>query len=619
MRRRNTPRAQSANNVRLNGMPVDDLLATRIMWAHHIGYGLPDYLTELSTTPNKQFYNDNAPLELYTNYNSPRPVYGIARLLESGINGLQVDIINGTWAGNPFVMMGDFLADADATHANPNPNERFYIAPCIDSPGFTEDDLKTYLQSYIAKAQAENHPSLAKVNGKYVIYFYGASGISNLSILPSYNATAIATSTGIWQRIRTWINTNNIPLYLIRDIGFNVAYNGGRLETRGVTPWNTYFDASYAFDMITPSFWRDAVPFLNTQRLRYFGGLQPEYNRESTWGGFVDANGTSLLRTSLALIERSETIRWNNIVTWGDFVENTQVRPTTNWHKTRADIVNFYSAKQRGIAPLHTTPTLYITTRMFVVAGEPFLAEAMVINPTSSSTSTTIQLYAADKKTKIGTAVTATVSGGTTGSATTIDSLIATTTDVGKTFYAYATSYDAAGAQLESVWSAPIGVYDTLQDPAGASNNTPDMSWQANNWPYDNIRPGYSPYLTRYRYYSIPAYAALSLAPTLTISGNPGLITNPLTTPDANKPTATVTAPVGVTIRSIELLQNTQLVARVISTDSSTPSTLSVPVPAGDQSQKYLNYHQVNPKGYYVARVITSDEKVSYSAPLYFT
>lgn len=618
MQSRNFKRSSSENNIRLNGSPVSDLLATKIVWAHHIGYGLPDYDREPST--NKLFYGDSAPLELHATNHTPRPQHGVARMLASGINGLQVDIINGTWStAKPFVMIDDYISDADATHTNPNPNQRFYLAPCIDAQGFSEANLRSFIQSYVASATTTPHPSYAKVNGKYVIYFYGAATINNNSYLPDYSSSAITASTTIWNNIRTWINANDIPVYLVRDIAFNTAYNAYQFTERSITPWNRYFDASYAFDILTLGFWRQAAPYINLHQLTYFGGLQPGYNRESMWGGYVDPNGTALLRSELSLMKTARPV-WQNVVTWGDFVENTEVRPTTNWNCTRADIVNFYSAQFRGVVPIRANPALYITTRMFITVGDPFLAEAMVINPGTALVSISVQLYAADRTTALGSNPRTLVRGGTTGDATTAKTLTASSSDIGKTFYAKAASYDAANNLLETVWSAPIIVYAPFQPTSGGGTGSPDVSWQTNNWPYDEIRTGFDKTLTRYRYYSIPAYAALENRPTLTINGNPAAINDPINTPDTSKATAIVTAPTGVAVRSIELLQNTQLVARTLSTEVTKPTSLTAAIPVGNTSNFQIQAaHNVNPKGFYVARIITEDEKVSYSEPLYFS
>lgn len=105
---------------------------------------------------------------------------------------------------------------------------------------------------------------------------------------------------------------------------------------------------------------------------------------------------------------------------------------------------------------------------------------------------------------------------------------------------------------------------------------------------------------SRRLYYSIPAYKALPGTVGIAISGNPNL----------GNATATVIPPAGFTAKFAEVLQNTYQVKNFFKT---TPFTCTVPLDNSMNAQGEMVC--ADSWGFYVTRVIDSQDRVGYSAP----
>jgi hypothetical protein len=255
-------------------------------------------------------------------------------------------------------------------------------------------------------------------------------------------------------------------------------------------------------------------------------------------------------------------------------VERTDVQASSSWNTTRSDITAFYSAIFRGIPFPKPSAQLYITTPEYVRPGDAPEAEGLVLNGSTGSVTVTTQLFDGAGQ-PYGAATSTTVAPGTAADATTPASLTLTSMPAGRFLRAKSWTTDSNGNVLQTVTSAPIVVYGTNDQP------TP---------------------MLRRLYYSIPAYAALPGTVSLTLAGDPSVAPT----------TATVTAPAGTTVRFNEVLQNTRQVVQGFAT-----SQLQASVPMAAREIIGQQVESASPHGFYVGRVIDSQERVGYSDPVY--
>lgn len=519
------------------------------VWAHAVAHGMPDY----SNWNPDSYYGELYPLELVEgDYRVPRRVVsGVARMREAGINALTYMLFSGDPGDN---IANEFVVQADPTWNDPDPANHFMLAPTIYGE-LTVAEIEHLIREYAAFAVS--HPSCARIGDKLVIWVYASQG----------------HSASEWAQIRA--NVADLPLFFVGDLGIDGAVHGYQIEESRITPLFPYFDASYVFEDSLDHFWPATVEYVNRNSRAYAGGTMPGYNRDNVdAGGFIDADGTKLYRRLLEA-QFADNGKWQCLVTWDDLVEHSEVRATSMWNKTRADVSAFYSAKFIGRAFPRPNPELYITTPTYVYAtADAIKAEAMVINGGKAPVKVTVQLYD-DAGNAFGQAVSNICYPTHTADATTSSSLYAGTAMVGKWLRARAQMFDANNVLLQSVTSAPIIVY-----PNGLVAST----------------------RLRRLYQSIPAYAALPVNPTLSLSGSPvdGAVT------------ATVLAPDGMVPRFSEVLQNTRLAGIGYGKTS-----FQTAVPMG-QKQYLATTTTSLANGYYVGRIIDEQERVGYSDPLYF-
>lgn len=540
---------QLASRVRLLTAP-QRLFPDKRVWAHAVAHGLPDY----SYWTQGSSYGELYPLELVQgNYQTPRrPNSGLARMQSCGINGLQYMLFTGDPGNN---IASEFAPIADATWSDPDPTKHFMLAPCIYGELSTTEIIRL-IREYVA--YAANHVSCARINGQYVIWVYASQG----------------HTASEWAQLRT--SVADLPLFLIGDLGVDAAIHGYTIQESRITPLFPYFEASFIFDDSLDHFWPALIDYLNRSNRPYAGGTMPGYSRDNVdTGGYIDAEGTKLYRR---MWERhlAAGVRWHNMISWDDMVECHEIRPSSMWNTTRADLTAFYAAKHMGRAYPRPRAELYITTPTYVYATtDAIRAEAMVINAGSAPVRITIQLYD-HLNVPFGAPSSAICYPDATADATTATTIYAGTGMIGKWLRARAEMRDADGTLRATVTSAPIIVY-----PNGLMPST----------------------RLRRLYYSIPSYAALPSNPSLSIP----------TSPSSGTVTATVTSPPGITTRFSEVLQNTRLVELGFG-----QSTFTTSVPMA-QKQYLATTVTSQASGYYLARVIDDQERVGYSDPLYFS
>lgn len=513
-------------------------LPDKRVWAHNM-IVFPPY-NQGDSSSSFTYYKELYPLALKPFGNSPdRPGTGrIERMRAAGINGMQF------WIAEPG-MIGHLNGALEEADRYPG----FLVAPDLEL-----DDENTTVQ-FVTQyaADAANHPSAARINGKLVIYTYSGHNRGRT----------------FWQNVRRRLNDANIPVYIIGDTGV-VSW----VFERPSPLFFEEFDAFHTFGSPDNlNYFDDLIDLMNANNKPYAGGVGPGYNREPD-GGWTDAEGTLYFRRNWEA-QLAAHIQWQNIATWNDFTEHTEVMQTSDWNWTRADLNAFYAAKL-GALPLPdhlNTPQLYVTSPQHTRLNWSLRAEALIINTSNQTMTAKIQLLDSIGQ-PYGAAYTTQVAPQTAGAAQIPSSFILRSLPAQRFLRARATMYNQNGSEVQSVVSAPIVMYDTDQ--------ATDL---------------------RVLYYSIPAYKALP--------GNVGLAING--SPLAGNASASVTPPTGAAVRFAEVLQNTRQVKNMF---NNAPYTTAVP----RQIDTSVNGWQIssgNPAGFYVARVIDDGERVGYSDPIF--
>lgn len=510
------------------------------VWTHFL-IQTPDYNQE--STPYGALY----PLELRSSYEAQsRNIDQTQRLQDAGINGLQILIYG---SENSTGQLETWLKAADQ-------HEGFAIAPCISVD--TEDQAVRLVTDYAL--QAAGHASAAKENGKLVIYTYGAR---------------YGKSPDFWRNVRSRLSSAGIATFFVNDTTADLAVHGG-LRPELLTPYFPVFDASYMFDERTPDYWKDILSLFNQYNHAYAGGVMPGYDRETPNGGYTDARATEHYRRDWEAGLNAGLI-WQNVITWNDFVEHSEICPSSDWNWTRADITAFYSAKLRGTPFPKSSPQLYVTTPQMIHLGVAPHAEALVLNSINSTMTVKLQLFDGNNQ-PYSNVTSATIPAYSAGTATIPDTWSVSSLPARRFLRAKAKMYDSAGKLVQQVTSAPILIY--------AASEVPELQ-------------------RRTLYYSIPAARALPGTVTLKLTGSP--VSSPA------RATATVQPPQGTAVRFAEVLQNTRLVKNMF---NNAPFTTSVPLA---NSNNIMGYQAISTSasGFYMGRVIDEQERVGYSDPLY--
>jgi gamma-glutamyltranspeptidase/glutathione hydrolase len=529
----------------------------RRVWAHTIMHGMPEFSDE----GNGNIYGDVYPLDLVEgNYQAtPRPTARVPRALQAGVTGMQVlqqEVDSSVW------MTEDWMKWADPTWSDSDPNNNFMVAPCMQA---SEAKTIALIKDYAVKATGR--PSAARIGGKLVIYTYGARGMAPEA----------------WGRIRTAVQQAGINVYIIADLGVDASQHNFTVIPSMLTPYFQYVDASYIFEDSLHRIWDQLVPFLNSNNRQYAGGHMPGYDREYLPGqpqncepycGFVDAVGTDLYRR-LWDLQLAAGGLWQNVITWNDKLERTEIEASSNWNKTRADITAFYSAKLRRLPYPRPRAELYVTSPIHIKIGQSMRSEGMALNGSNEPVTVKTRLLDNNRQPVAGTQAEQVVMPGASGAAVTPDTAV-NTMPAGRFFRTHAAIHAADGRLLQEVVSAPTVVYEASANP--------------------------TPVLRRL-YYSVPAYAVMPGAVNLSLSGSPVSSTSA---------TATVTPPAGTQVRFSEVIQNTRSVGNGF---TRSPYTVGIPMPPRTTAGGQLTTAAAN--GFYVGRVIDEQERVGYSDPVF--
>lgn len=517
------------------------------VWAHYVPHGLPERSEAAGSPP----YGSDYPLDL----RSPGVVANgsveanLARARAAGVTGMQILQIEGVNSGNDFV--GEWMQVVERDSTGP---DQFVIAPCLLPK--TANGTIRLIEQYVNLAR--QHPAAARVDNAFVVYVYGSRELS----------------VRAWNQVLSELKARQLPVYLIGDLQTDASQHGNSLDRGLVSPYLDVFDAIWLFDDSADDFWPDFVSFLREKDKVFVGGLMPGYNRETPRGGYVDAEGTATFRRQWQR-HLDAAIPWVNVVTWNDYVESTDIRAGSDWNLTRQDINAFFSAKLRQQPTPRPSPQTYVTTPKFVRAGEPILAEGLVLNGGADPVKVSVQIVDGQGN-PLAPALRVSVSG---GQADAVTSGPQNEPDLagGAVAYAEVTMANEQNEILQKVRSAPISVY--AQDGSEAGTD-----------------------LTRRSYYSIPARQALPGPVTLSMPASP-VESQPV------QAVARASSPV----RFLEVLQNTRSAGLGFSAASYTTAVPMRPkVIVGGQKVS------AHPHGFYLARAIDDRGRVGYSEPQFF-
>lgn len=518
------------------------------VWAHMVPHGLADYHEK----PGKTDYGSAYPLDLIPGGPSspPRLTSGLPRAQAAGLTGMQILTFEGINRGSDFTK--EWMKQADPTWNDSHPDNDFSIAPCFMAS--SSDGLIRMIREYLEIAK--EHASAAKIGDKFVIYIYGPRN------MPPQQ----------WEKVRDTIDQQQLPVYLIGDLQTDSSQTGHTLDASRIDTYAHAFDAAWNFEDSSQYIWNDILRYAVSRSLPYAGGIMPGYNRETPGGGIVDAQGTTMMRNQWEAALTSGA-PWQNIITWNDLVEHTDIKPSSDWNITRSDINAFYAAKLRGLPPPAPRAELYITTPNHTRAGQTVHAEALILNGGKTDVIVNVQLHDGSGA-PIGEPIRMTAPAGKATAATTNTPLPADQLPSRRFLRAHAWSLTTGGTPLQHVVSAPVVVYGANEKLRTTNQRT--------------------------HYYSIPAARALPTNPTLSLTG------------DATQGNATLTA--AHPMRFVEILQNTRSAKLSFDTAIAT-NALSALSRTIVGNQKITT----DSAGFYVGRIIDSNERVAYSDPVYIS
>ncbi|MDR3707750.1 MAG: hypothetical protein P4L33_05595 [Capsulimonadaceae bacterium] len=563
---------------------------SRQVWVHSMNC-FPTY-NEINPRGTSYIYGDNYPLLLRRSLKAPiRPADTAQRFLECGITGVQVVFYNGNdYSGG----MRDRMSAYDSFGLK--------FAPCLELDAGNPADGARVISDFIEAGK--DHRSAAKMQEEPLAFVYSGRSLH----------------MGAWRTLRETLTSKGQNVFLCGDIASEIDYYGNKLIMTIPPPRSapedtgrTIADYLSAPNQVFDSYWDfgfnhaalyDLIDAMNGNggkswppRL-FAGGSMPGYNREHSnqpgiSGGYLDCVCTAAYRDSWNKVLAAQ-LQWNNVVTWNDEGEKTEIWPSSEWNWTRADITAFYSAQLRRVPypDRLKTPQLYVTTPQRINGGcaptsntqpgaapKTWIAEAMALNSSfKSAAKVTIQVIDASGR-SWGKPVSAIVAPQKTGAAT-IELNVPPCVN-GKNWIRVKATL-ICGIVRQDVVSAPILIYDKEEQT-------------------DDIRAA------RIHYYSIPARMALH--------GQVGLILKG--SPLASGATATVVPPQGTRVRFAEVLQNTYQVENFYDSEERTTEIPRHPTPGNVIYED--NQHGVNTpaSGFYVGRVIDEDEHVGYSDPVY--
>lgn len=494
----------------------------RQVWAHSTHQGQADYQDGVVPV-----YDAEWPLLLRQGqWNSPELGSRMAEVKAAGIDGLQVLIYD--WEpGDRY--LSEMLPDAE--------QQGVKLAPCY----FTTDAGKLAEQAAQWIATAGDSTAAGREYGKYLIWVYSPS--SQLDVPAFLSDSRVAGK-----------------VVLLGDLGTAASQTGRVLDVARADAHGKRYRAVWDFE---DSMLEGETPVLDqvfdwarTRLVPFIGGVMPGYNRESpATGGYVDPRGTKLLREAWEKHLAKSWVRWVTLVTWQDFTEGHTIRPTSQWHYTRADVCRWYSNRLKGL-PQDATPQLYVTAPTHIHVGEKVNAEALVLNGSAAPASVKIELL--NSSSSVVSTATSTIQAGQVGDAT--------TNDAGLTAgWVRPRATMTVGGSSTVVMGAPVLIF-----PAGQAPTSPD----------------------RRRYNSVAARKASGSATVSVAAGK-----------------ATITAS-GGTARTVEVLQNTRSAGRGYGVQSKA-ATVPMSNYDGVGSQTYT----AAATGWVIGRAVFADGSIAYSNP----
>jgi hypothetical protein len=553
---------------------------SRQVWVNSNWSASPAYYAQNSATP--PYYGSLYPLWLVRYQNLVTPAVRMdrfTRMRDAGVTGLN-PMLYSSQAGNIFAQSNlDYfnIADGLTTLAG----KQFLVAPMLQLDAAylvqpTPPDVQpavTKIKEYIDSASS--HTSTARTtDGRYIIF--------------NYRPEACGTSAE-WAGVQTGLTSLGLSAYWISMAETHSFQTGW--ENSVMANWPP-FEAQFLFVLGFGPYWDPIVSLMNDGGKKFSGGVLPGYDRENILrGGHLDAGSTELYREDWQRVIDSG-LPWNLIITWDDWTERHNIGPSSDWNWTRADLTAWYAYKMGANAlpsRLVDKANLYVTTPQRIRLNEIIQAEGLIINSQAYPRTVKIQMYDGNNA-LWGQTLSAVVPANQAGAVNTGSlTVTAATMPAGNFLRCKATAFDSAGGVLREVTSAPIVILDTSESSTFVM---PKIHWSDQH--------------SRRLYYSIPEYKALpSGSVTLSVSGNPNF----------SGATATVNGTSAVTAKFTEVLQNTYQVDEL----GFGVNTLTVPVPLENGMSRMGENISTDSWGFYVGRVITSDDYVGYSSPVFVT
>lgn len=520
--------------------PAPSALERRQVWAHMVPQGLP-----LAADPDVH-YGSERPLSL-----APAGT-GYERLVAdqltqaraAGLTGMQILLLDGVNSGTDFV--ADWMSAADPSWRNSS-SAGFSVAPCLQVSSLRR---ATSMVEQYAAAAAE-HPSAARSGDALVVWVYNARSLS----------------PGDWNTLRGTLHDRGTDVFLVAELKTQASQHGDTLDTSLVDPYAGSFDALWLFEDKETEVLHDVVSWAAAHDLPFAGGSLPGYDRQTAHGGYVDARGTELWRRHLES-QLAAHPAWLTAVTWNDAVEHTSVQPTTDWGRTRADLLAHHSAVFRGAAQEDSEARAYASSPQYLLAGRELLVEGLVINHGHTAVRVRTRVTSAAGRTLAEAVSEPVAAGGVTAA------VVERTLDLrgGEHVVAVVDLLDEKGARTAGVRGAPVVVYDEA-DPAVPS---PD----------------------RRRYYSLGSHETTDFSGVARLERGEG--------PGPSGMHVTTTR----AVRSVELLHNTWPAGLALDATG---------VGYEDPPGSIVGGQEVStvPGGFTIARVVTHEGRIAYSAPVH--
>lgn len=508
-----------------------------MVWVHSI----PD----TSGIADPTGFGANYPLYyMHAGSGSPadRARVNVADAVAAGVDGINVNVFL-SHPGALAKWMDPYLTAADRTS--------LLVAPTVNLATATTDNnarlalATTNMLHYCVTARA--HRSAAVYDGRLVAFAFSA----NLAA-PSF-----------WSDLKQNLAARGCATYFV----LNVPQSYCGADKGCYRNYLSATDRAWNFSGLDDDSFAAVQSIYRLLNRPFIGGIWPRL--------FASSHGTQRLPIRARPADPSATsfyrdqwqtqlaanLPWMSVSTLDDFVEHTNIDPSSDWNRTLTDLTAWYAARYRATAPPFATARSYVTTPQALYAGQSAPAEALLLNASAAAATVRVQVLDAEGR-SVGPSVNSTAAAGALAAAS---AAVTCPTGSGRSTWFRARMTTPGGSE---VLSAPVLCYAAAP-------------------PADRF----------VLYYSVPAGQALTKPVSLTADGDRLSVTTG-----------------GVLARFTEVLDDTQSVGNTFAGPITARTPQSLPLertgPAIDNRGDNRQF------GLYVARVIDSSGHVGYSDPV---